>query len=112
MPGFALIMSFPCPDLESFTYRIAGRGGEVDRLEGQLAEALAAESRARAGLIEERSSRATEANSLTAAVEAAGKKNAELQFCLTNMEEENEKLLQERDVSLSMSSLNFDPPSY
>lgn len=78
---------------------VAGRGGDVDRLEGQLAEALAAESRARAELIEEQGARVKEASSLTGALDVASKKNAELQARLANVEDENEKLLQERDVS-------------
>ena len=91
--------------VEEYLQSFAGRGGEVDRLEGQLAEALAAESRARAELIEERSSRVSEVGSLTAAVEAAGQRNAELQSRLNNVEEENEKLLQEQDVRPSLLNL-------
>lgn len=81
---------------------VAGRGGDVDRLEGQLAEALSAESRARAELIEEQGARNKEASSLAAALDAASKKNAELQARLANVEDENEKLLHERDVSFRL----------
>ena len=76
----------------------SGKGGDVDRLEDLLAKAMSAESRARAELIEEKSSRQTESSSLSAALDAARKRGSDLQSRLANVEQENEKLLQEREV--------------
>lgn len=79
----------------------AGRGGEVDRLEGELAKAFADASRARAQLIDEQMAKQAEVERLNAATAAAKSQAAELQARLSKAEEENEKLLQEQDVSRS-----------
>ena len=70
----------------------------MDRLEGLLANALAAGSRAKAELIEERSERQSEAKGLNDAVKSAEHVSTELRRRLTVLEGENERLLQDQDV--------------
>lgn len=86
---------------------IVGRGGDVDRLEGQLAQALTAESRARAELIEERGARQAEAAGAQAALQASERRSKEVQARLASTQEANERLVQEQDVS---NSSRFPPP--
>lgn len=76
----------------------AGKGGDVDRLETLLAKALSAETKARAELIEEKNARVSDTAHLNAALDMARQRGSELQTRLAAVEQENVKLLQEREV--------------
>ena len=77
---------------------IAGRLGEVGRLEDELARASAAESAAKAALIEATSSHKTEVEGLQSELTNAHASLAHAQQRLAAAEEEKESLLQEREV--------------
>ena len=76
-----------------------GRAGDIGRLEDALAAARLAESSARAELMDAERAKQAEVSGLSSALETARGRTAELQARLSAVEEDNEKLLQERQVS-------------
>ena len=84
-----------------------GRAGDIGRLEDALAAARLAESSARAELMEAERTKQAEVSSLSSALETARSRTAELQARLLAVEEDNEKLLQERQVSTGACHLLY-----
>lgn len=85
----------------------AGKAGEVGRLEDELAKARAAEGAAKAQLLQESAARQTEAAAAAQALDAEKARANELQSRLEGLQDANERLLRDREVSITASAISL-----